>query len=91
MKVAGLYKLLDKLVLSKYKWIVKREIVFFYDSPWETYTIVYYTDSVDIRDRKNEVKAVKNLTENLFKVLGPEQHQIFGGVEFRFGGWKLDH
>jgi hypothetical protein len=90
MNVAGLYKLLNRIVLREYKWIEKCEIDSSYDRPWETFTIVYYTDSVDIKNRKDEVKEIKDLTEDLFKVLGPERTQIFGGIEFRFGGWKLD-
>jgi hypothetical protein len=92
MNVAGLYKLIDKLVLREYKWIVAFEIDSSYDRPWETYTIIYYTDSLDMTHIEEKVwDEIKDVTEDLFKVLGPERFEIFEGVDFRYDKRKLNN
>jgi hypothetical protein len=80
----SLHKIIKSFVLPKYKWINDYEITFYYDSPIEKYSVIYYTVSPDISDKEDEVMEVENLTRNLFKMLGPESYQWFIDVEFYF-------
>jgi len=89
MDKISLHKLIGRLMLRKYKWIVDYKINLFYNSPIEKYTIIYYTDSPNIDDKEDEVNQVEKTTENLFAALGPDRHQWFEGVEFYYDIEKL--
>jgi hypothetical protein len=89
MDRTSLHKLISKIIVRKYKWIVDYEIGYFYNSPIEKYTIIYYTDSPNIDDKEDEVNQVEKTTENLFAALGPDRHQWFEGVEFYYNIEKL--
>jgi hypothetical protein len=89
MDRTSLHKLISKIIVRKYKWIVDYEIGYFYNSPIEKYTIIYYTDSPNIDDKEDEVNQVEKTTENLFAALGPDRHQWFEGVEFYYDIEKL--
>jgi len=84
MNVVSLQKIINKLVLPKYDWIVSYEIDSFYYRPFENFRVVYYVDSPDITDKEDEVKKVEKLTENLFEVLGPVGTQVLRGVVFEY-------
>ena len=89
MDITSLHKLISKIIVRKYKWIVDYEIGYFYNSPIEKYTIIYYTNSPNIDDKEDEVNQVEKTTENLFAALGPDRHQWFEGVEFYYNIEKL--
>jgi hypothetical protein len=89
MDITLLHKLISKIIVRKYKWIVDYEIGYFYNSPIEKYTVIYYTDSPNIDDKEDEVNQVEKTTENLFAALGPDRHQWFEGVEFYYNIEKL--
>jgi hypothetical protein len=84
MDITLLHKLISKIIVRKYKWIVDYEIGYFYNSPIEKYTVTYYTDSPFIDDKEDEVNQVEKTTENLFAALGPDRHQWFEGVDFYY-------
>ena len=84
MNVVSLQKIINKLVLPKYDWIVSYEIDFFYYRPFDNFRVIYYVDSPDITDKEDEVKKVEKLTENLFEVLGPVGTQVLRGVVFEY-------
>jgi hypothetical protein len=89
MDRTSLHKLISKIIVRKYEWIVDCEIGYFHDSPIEKYTVIYYTDSPNIDDKEDEVNQVEKTTENLFASLGPDRHQWFKGVEFHYNIEKL--
>jgi hypothetical protein len=82
----SLHKIIQSFILPKFPWIVDYHIEFYYDSPIEKYTVTYHTDSPDITDKEDEANEVENLTNNLFKMLGPERHQSINDVEFVYKG-----
>jgi len=92
MDKISLHKLIGRLMLRKYKWIVDHKINLFHNSPVEgieKYTVTYYTDSPFIDDKDDEVNQVEKTTENLFASLGPDRHQWFEGVKFYYDREKL--
>ena len=85
MNDVALYKFLNKLVVKKYPWIVDCDVVFKNDKPFHKYSVIYYTDSLDITNvPEEEIKKIEELTQNLFKTLGPEFHQILDYVDFHY-------
>jgi hypothetical protein len=82
--ITALNKLINKLIIRKYKWIVTCGINVFYDEPLEKYSVYYYVESSDISDKEIEVKEIIELTENLFKLLGPESYQMLVYVDFHY-------
>ena len=85
----SLHKLISKLILRKYKWIVDCQIDTFYNSPIEKYTVIYYTDSPYIGDIEDEVNQVEKITQDLFRALGPGSYQSLQGVNFYYDIKKL--
>jgi len=86
MNITSLHKIIQSFILPKFPWIVDYQIESYYDSPIEKYTVAYYIDSADITDKEDEANEVENLTNNLFKMLGPGRYQNINDVEFIYKG-----
>ena len=88
----SLEKIINRLLLPKYPWIKDFEIKVYTFSPvvsnskkigFESYAVIY--DVVPGEENiitRNEFMKVEELTETLFKMVGPEHYQNFKGVEF---------
>ena len=89
MNISALQKILNGVILSKYKWTVSFEIDSYYYRPFENFRVIYYVDSPDITNREDEVKKIEKVTEGLFKVLGPKSTEVLRGVVFEYDENKL--
>lgn len=89
----SLEKIINKLVVSKYPWIKDFEIKVYRFSPsmngskkigYETYEVIYNVnpDEDGTFTVTDELAKVEELTETLFKMIGPEHYQNFNGVKF---------
>lgn len=88
----SLSKIIDKLVIGKYPWIKDFEIKKYTFSPvagnskkigFESYAVIYnVVPGEENIITRNEFMKVEELTETLFKMVGPEHYQNFKGVEF---------
>lgn len=83
MNNISLHKVIKSLILKKYDWIVDYRIEFYFDS-LEKYSIIYYVnpDENGTLTVTEEVKEVDELTNTLFRMLGPRSTQILDSVEF---------
>ena len=96
MDKTSLDKIIQSFLLPKYKWIDEYEIqVHTYRPPLikkgqgiydEKYKFIYYVkpelDGTFTEEDEHEFKEIEELNHTLFKMLGPELHQWFNGVEF---------
>ena len=89
----SLSKIIYKLILGKYPWIKDFEIKVHTFSPsifgpkkigFETYEVIYNVtpDEDGTFTVNDELAKVEELTETLFKMIGPEHYQRFQGVKF---------
>ena len=89
----ALSKVIYRLVLRKYPWIEDFEIKVHTFNPsmggskkigFETYEVIYRIthDEDNTFTVNDELAKVEELTETLFKMIGPEHYQRFGGVKF---------
>jgi hypothetical protein len=90
----ALSKIIYRLILGKYPWIEDFDIkVHTFSLPsmggskkigFETYEVIYNVtpDKDGTFTVNDELIKVEELTETLFKMIGPEHYQRFQGVKF---------
>lgn len=89
----ALSKIIYKLILGKYPWIEDFDIKVHTFSPsmggskkigFETYDVIYTVTSEEdgAFTVNDELGEVEELTETLFKMIGPEHYQRLQGVKF---------
>lgn len=84
MDSISLNKVISKLIVPKYPWIVDYDLSMYFNSGIENYTITYYIvpDKDGSFTVSEELGQLEKLTYNLFKILGPERHQIIDSINF---------
>jgi hypothetical protein len=89
----GLEKIIKRIILPKYPFIKDFDIKVSTFSPtiggvtkiaYQRFTVVYYVSpnedgSFTVDD---SFAKIEELTENLFKMIGPKNYQYLGGIEF---------
>lgn len=85
MNRISLEKVIDKLILPKYPWILAHDVEINNSGPEEYFTVNYYISPSWLKEndkRQHLYIEVEKLTHKLFKMLGPESWQDFHAADF---------
>jgi hypothetical protein len=94
----SLYKLLTKLIVQNYTWIIDCEVNFKSLRSGnkidgiverEEYSVTYYRDIPNMDDKEDEAMKIASKTRELFNVLGPNRNQRLGEISFVYDEEKL--
>lgn len=78
----ALSKIIESFILPRFGWIVDYKISLYLNAPLEKYTVTYYVepDEDGMLEVREEMDEVDNLTENFFKMMGPNGNQVLSEV-----------
>lgn len=83
--IQGLHKVIQKLILPQYPWIIGYEINSHFEDVSELIEVTYYpnSDKTGFFSITEEYIEVEDLTESLFKMLNFDRKFRFYGVRFQ--------
>ena len=93
MNKNSLHKIIDSFVLPRYPWIEGYHIELYLDVPFEKYNIDYYVKPEEDGSFTvtEEMGKAEKLTEDLFRMLGPEHYQILNEIIFLVKNRQQDY
>jgi hypothetical protein len=93
MNKNALHRIIGSVILPRYPWIEGYSIELYLDAPMEKYTIYYYIKPEDDGDFTvtEEMNEVEKMTEDLFRIIGPDRHQVLQEVLFLVKNSQQDY
>jgi len=79
----SLKKLIGKVILPKYDWIMDFNVTGIKDGVQNLYTVHYYVeDDLYNEDDRVEINRIKSDTKNLYNSLGPSEYDFLNNLSF---------